>query len=83
MKKMKYLTQDQVEKIATHKIASIGSCSAPIKKVYGTITTNSVGQRYNTATVSIMLYTPDFWNYWATRAKQLNVFFELFADKEV
>mgnify|MGYP000844983567 FL=1 len=83
MKRIKYLTQAGVEKRAKHQIASIGSCFAPVKKIYGTITTNPYGKKYNTADVSIMVYTQDFWFYWEQRAKRENVFFELYADKAI
>jgi rRNA processing protein Gar1 len=80
---IKYLTQAEVNKRAKYKIAEIGSVFAPIKKVYGTITTNPYGNKYNTADVSIMAYTQDFWFYWEQRAKRENVFFELYADKAI
>lgn len=80
---IKYLTQAEVKKRAKYKIAEIGSVFAPIKKVYGTITNNSYGKRYNTTEVSIMLYSEQFWRYWETKAKQEGVYFELYADKEV
>ena len=83
MKRIKYLTQAEVEKRAKHQIASIGSVFAPIKKVYGTITNNPYGKRYNTTEVSIMLYSEQFWHYWEQRAKRENVFFELYADKAI
>ncbi len=80
---IKYLTQAEVKKRAKYKIAEIGSVFAPIKKVYGTITNNPYGQRYNTTEVSIMLYTKEFWKYWEMKAKQEGVYFELYADKAV
>ena len=83
MKRIKYLTLAEVEKIAKHKIAELGSVFAPVKKIYGTITTNAYGRRYNTNEVSIMLYTKEFWKYWEMKAEQEGVYFELYADKAV
>ena len=83
MKRKKYLTQSEVEKIAKHKIASIGSCFAPTKKIYGTITQNAYGNKYNTTDVSIMAYTEDFWLYWENRARCENVFIELYAYRAI
>ena len=83
MAKTKYLTASEVQKKAKHHIASIGSCYAPIKKIYGTLTTNQYGQRYNTQEVSIMILTENFWYYWSRIAKQENVFIELYADKPI
>ena len=83
MKCIKYLTQAEVEKRAKHQIASIGSCFSPVKKIYGTITTNTYGNKYTTTDVSIMAHTQDFWFYWEQRAKRENVFFELYADKAI
>lgn len=80
---IKYLTQAEVKKRAKYKIAEIGSVFAPIEKVYGTITNNPYGKRYNTTEVSIMLYSEQFWHYWEIKAKQEGVYFELYADKEV
>ena len=78
---IKYLTQAEVKKRAKYKIAEIGSVFAPIKKVYGTITNNPHGKRYNTADVSIMLYSEQFWRYWEIKAKEEGVYFELYANK--
>lgn len=83
MAKTKYLTASEVQKKAKHHIASMGSCFAPIKKIYGTLTTNQYGQRYNTQEVSIMILTENFWDYWNGIAKQENVFIELYADKPI
>jgi ribosomal protein L25 (general stress protein Ctc) len=83
MKQIKYLTPAEVEKVAKHKIAEIGSVFAPIRKIHGTITTNVYGKRYNTAEVSIMLYTKEFWKYWEMKAKQENAYLELYADKAI
>ena len=80
---MKYLTQTDVKKRAKYKIAEIGSVFAPIKKVYGTITNNPYGKRYNTTGVSIMLYTKQFWRYWEIKAKKEGLYFKLYADKDV
>ena len=83
MKRVKYLTQAQVDKIAKHFIAASGSCSAPVKKICGTLTENEHGYKFNTSSVSIMLYTEDFWQYWAMQAKKEGVYIELYADKKV
>ena len=83
MKRIKYLTQAEVEKIAKYKIATIGSCLSPVKKIYGTITTNVYGNKYNTSEISIMTYTREFWLYWENEAKSKNVLIELYADKNI
>jgi hypothetical protein len=83
MKRIKYLTQEQVDKIATHFIAAFGSCHAPTKKICGTITQNEHGYKFNTSSVSIMLYTENFWIYWETEAKRQNAYIELYADKKL
>ena len=83
MKRIKYLTQADVEKRAKYFLAASGSCEAPVKKVYGTITTNAYGNKYNTADVSIMAYTEEFWFYWKQRAARENVYFELYADRKI
>ena len=80
---IKYLTQAEVKKRPKYKIAEIGSVFAPIKKVYGTITTNVYGKKYNTTEVSIMLYTKEFWKYWEMKAKQENAYLELYADRAI
>jgi len=81
--KRRYYTREEVEKIAKNKIATIGSCFAPVKKIYGTITTNSYGKKYNTSEVSIMAYTEEFWHYWEMVASQENALLELYADKAI
>lgn len=83
MGRIKYLTAEETEKRAKYKLACIGSCFAPARKVYGTITENTYGNRYNTKDVSIMTFTDEFWDYWEQRAKRENVFFELYADKNL
>ena len=83
MKRIKYLTPAEVEKKAKHKIAEIGSVFAPVKKIYGTITTNAYGKKYNTAEISIMAYTEEFWLYWEMKAKQEGAYLELYADKAI
>lgn len=83
MKRIKYLTQAEVEERAKHKIATIGRGSSVVKKIYGTITTNPYGYRYNTQEVSMMVDGNDFTVYWNIRAKKENVTFELYADRAV
>lgn len=83
MKRIKYLTQAEVEKRAIYKLATVGSCDAPVKRVYGTTTTNAYGYKYHTADVSIMVYTEEFWLYWERRAKREGVLFELYADRQL
>ncbi len=73
----------KTEERANYKIAEIGSVFAPIKKVYGTISKNPYGKRYNTKEVSIRLYSKQFWHYWEIKAKEERVYFELYANKEL
>lgn len=83
MKRIKYLTQAEVEKRAKYHVATIGSSFAPTKRICGTITTNAYGNKLNTADVSIMTYTDEFWLYWERRAKRENALIEIYADRVI
>jgi hypothetical protein len=83
MKRIKYLTQAEVEKRAKYHVATIGSSLAPTKRICGTITTNAYGNKLNTVDVSIMTYTEDFWLYWERRAERENALIEIYADRAI